>query len=543
MKIITSVPVTGEAFYDRVEILDTIENRIKSFISGSITHVAIVGTRKIGKTSVLLEASNRTKDIKFIYMNLEVLVTSPLDFSISYINETINQIKGEDLETASDLEDYALKHKTGYSRVLLKLLKEYRNKNHPLCLKLAFDFPELLAKEEKIKILVLYDEFQDILEFNRYKLNPLAIFRNSFQRQKEILYMVSGSYVRVLYDIIRNPKSPLFGHFTLIELKNFDKNTSKAFIREILEIRIDPKALNFFVNFVSGKPYYIQLLCLELNDLVRKNNKQIIDEKLISEAIINQVIRPNGDLYQYCKYLYDTTLERARGGGILKKIVLLIADGINLPAILAKEMNMTIQSLLIYLIRLLEVDIIIKLGNKYVISDNVFKFWIVNTYLNIKSPLFEDVERRITKIKENLYEQIAKLKTERGIMFESYVKEIISKKFKGQKVSGNFFNVDKEVQVPTIKEIKNVDEGGIEIECLLIGSENWLVEIKGKFGEASGSDIKKFVKKKEEIEKIEDIKIDKLWFISESDFKKGAYGIAKKEGVLLSNRKALEDLQ
>ncbi len=543
MKIITSVPVTGEAFYDRIELLETIESRIKSFISGNITHIAIVGTRKIGKTSVLLEASNRIKDIKFVYINLEVIVTSPIDFAISYINETVNQIKGENLETASDLEDYALKHKTGYSRVLLKLLKEYRNKNHSLCLKLAFDFPELLAKEEKIKILILYDEFQDVLEFNRYKLNPLAIFRNSFQRQKEILYIISGSYVRVLYEIIRNSKSPLFGHFDLIELKNFDKNTSKAFIREILQTKIDAKALNFFVNFVSGKPYYIQLLCLELNDLIRKNSKQIVDEKLISEAIINQVIRPNGDLYQYCKYLYDTTLERASGGGILKKMVLLIASGVNLPAILAKEMNMTIQSLLIYLIRLIEVDIIIKLGNKYMISDTMFKFWIVNTYLNIKSPRIEDIERRITKIKENLYEQIAKLKTERGIMFESYVKEVISKKFKGQKVSGRLFNVDGNIQVPIIKEIKNIDEGKIEIECLLIGSENWLVEIKGRFGEASGEDIRKIIKKKEKIEKIKNIRIDKLWFISEGDFKKGAYEIAKKEGVLLSNRKALENLQ
>lgn len=544
MKIITSIPVTGEAFYDRVEILETIGDRIKEFLNGNITHLAIVGTRKIGKTSLLLEASNRFKNIKFVYMNLEVIATSPIDFAISYINETLNQIKGENLETASDLEDYALKYKTGYSRVLLKLLKEYRNKNHSLCLKFAFDFPNLLAKEEEIKILILCDEFQEILEFNRYKLNPLAIFRNSFQKQKEIFYMISGSYVRVLYHIIRDSKSPLFGHFNLIELKNFDKNTSKEFIREILKSKIDAKALDFFVNFVSGKPYYIQLLCLELKDLIRKNNKKIVDERLLSEAIINQVIRPSGDIYQYCKYLYDTTLERAKGGGILKKIVLLIANEINLPVNLSKEMNMTIQSLLIYLIRLLEVDIIIKIGNRYVISDNVFKFWIINTYLNTKSPRIEEIERRITKIKENLYEQIAKLKSERGLMFESYVKELVREKFRGQKVSGKYFNSDEDIFLPTIKEIKRVKDNGDElIEFLLIGSQNWLTEIKGKFKESSGSDIKKLVRKKKKVEKIENIKIDKLWFVSESDFKENAYKIGKEEGVLLSNKKLLEELK
>ena len=274
MKIITSIPVTGESFYNRVDTLETIKDRIKKFISGNITHLAIVGARKIGKTSVLLEVSNRSKEIKFIYINLEVLVTSPVDFAINYVNETINQVKRENLETVSDLENYALKYKTSYSIVILKLLKEYREHNHPLCLKLAFDFPELLAKEEKIKILILCDEFQDILEFNRYKLNPLAIFRNSFQKQKEILYIISGSYVRVLNKILRDSKSPLFGHFDMIELKNFDRNTSKEFIRKILRTKIDSKALDFFVTFVTGRPYYIQLLCLEILDLIRKNNKE-----------------------------------------------------------------------------------------------------------------------------------------------------------------------------------------------------------------------------------------------------------------------------
>lgn len=545
MVIITSVPVTGKQFFNRIELLEMIKDRIRSFISGNITFIALIGKRKIGKTSVLLHLDNIIENVQFVYINFEVAVTSPVDFAITYINEVINQVKGETLETASDLEDYALKHKTTYSRVLLKLLKEYRNKNHYLCLKMAFNFPELLAKEERIKILLRLDEFQELLEFNRYQLNPLSIFRDSFQKQKEILYVLSGSHVRVLTRVIRDHKSPLFGHFDLLELKPFDKNTSKEFVKNLLEFKIDPKALDFLVNFTGGMPYYIQSLCLEIRDLIKKKDEEIANGRIIIEAIINQVIDAHGTLYQYCKYLYDTSLERARGGGILKKIILLIANNINAPSQLAKEINTPIQSVMTYLTRLIEVDVIIRLEDRYFINDNLFKFWIVNTYLNIKDPKIGDIEKRVVKIRDNLYEQIARLKSERGTMFESYVKEKIKEKFNGQKISGKYFDIKGEgkIQLPIIKELKVIRTDGEELaDFLLVGSENWLAEIRGRFKEASGHDIKQLIKRKEEVEKIEKIKINRLLFISESGFKENARKIAKEEGVLLLNKSTLENL-
>ena len=55
-------PVYGEDFFDRDETLSLLQRRMASFRQGDKRNLALVGLRKTGKTSILLEFKRRLTD-------------------------------------------------------------------------------------------------------------------------------------------------------------------------------------------------------------------------------------------------------------------------------------------------------------------------------------------------------------------------------------------------------------------------------------------------------------------------------------------------
>lgn len=54
-------PVYGDEFFDRDEIMERLETFLNEFKKGKKQNIALIGLRKIGKTSILFELMNLYK--------------------------------------------------------------------------------------------------------------------------------------------------------------------------------------------------------------------------------------------------------------------------------------------------------------------------------------------------------------------------------------------------------------------------------------------------------------------------------------------------
>ena len=67
----TSTPVTDGAFHDRAVELDQLTQRVDQLRAGAPRWLAVLGVRRVGKTSLLLELvrRNRHKDVRFVVLD------------------------------------------------------------------------------------------------------------------------------------------------------------------------------------------------------------------------------------------------------------------------------------------------------------------------------------------------------------------------------------------------------------------------------------------------------------------------------------------
>src|SRR5439155_15990663 len=78
----TSTPVVGEAFHNREADLEALTRAIRSLSSGEPQWVAILGRRKIGKTSLVLEAARRVKSASLRVVTLDAQEQGPVSVEI-----------------------------------------------------------------------------------------------------------------------------------------------------------------------------------------------------------------------------------------------------------------------------------------------------------------------------------------------------------------------------------------------------------------------------------------------------------------------------
>lgn len=95
------------------------------------------------------------------------------------------------------------------------------------------------------------------------------------------------------------------------------------------------------------------------------------------ECVAEELSRPGGRLFQECRYTYDIRLHRARGYGVLKAILDLLAreNAISLTAV-ARHIGRTPGSTKDYLTWLEDVDLVRVERRRYSIPDPLLRIWI-----------------------------------------------------------------------------------------------------------------------------------------------------------------------
>ncbi|MBO4488125.1 MAG: ATP-binding protein [Bacteroidales bacterium] len=243
--------VEEEYFTDRVEEVAYICQFVKS-----ANHLVLISPRRFGKSSVVAKAVKQTGR-KHITVNLQQ-VTSVADLSAKLLKEFF---KVHPLER--------VRHLITHFRIIPTVSANPVTGAMDVSFQPGVDGAVLLedvltlierAHSEKDRIIVVLDEFQDILEIAPRLDRQL---RSIMQEQKHINYILLGSQESMMTDIFENKKSPFY-HFG--ELMRLSKLPREDFHRYLSERLVgcfkgcEDALADRILDYTGCHPYYSQQL-------------------------------------------------------------------------------------------------------------------------------------------------------------------------------------------------------------------------------------------------------------------------------------------
>ena len=259
--------VSGKDFCGRKTLLKQLIGHIESS-----QRIALLGERRVGKSSTVYEAILKCKKERLLYVDL--LGIKSIDALCRRILRAI----------------VVLEQKTGWFDKIIKTLSYLRPSisvdpitSMPT---ISFDasveikansIPEVLALIESLgkkkRPVVVFDEFQDILNLED-SYEALALLRSKIQFQSDIPYIFVGS--------IRHKMDAIFTHH------------DSPFFKSAIPLTVDPLPYEEFSKFLKKK--FIT------------GQRKIEDEVL--ERVFEIANNISGDIQQLCEALWEVTLEK-----------------------------------------------------------------------------------------------------------------------------------------------------------------------------------------------------------------------------------------
>jgi len=344
--------------------LDLLDKNTDSFRKGAAKNIALLGSRKSGKTSIVKEHLKNAKDIVPVYIDLEKISLNPENFSIEFIGniaynflkKPLNQYKKFLLlEQLLKIEN-ELKNKNAFS--LIKTVENELLKIKPgqrLLVETAFKFSEVLAKENNKKFLIVLDNFENLLDLNNFsQINDILSIINF--KAENVNYIATSSSIRQSLHSLKN--------FECYEIKNLDKNEAAELIKTVIE-KAEQKIIDEIYALSNGHPLTTILISKKYNEV-----------KDVQKSFLLELLQKNNSIYNFCNDSLNYYYNRARGQTLLKVILKVIANEELRLSEIAKKIYRSAPVTKSILERLMEVDIIYKKDNKFYFADNVLRLWL-----------------------------------------------------------------------------------------------------------------------------------------------------------------------
>ena len=348
---------------------------------------ALIGPRRIGKTTILLRVKEELerRQTMVVYVDLSVYRFSPYDFAQNVMSQ-ITKAYARDLgrvEKATVTIGNLLKTMKKLKRLRLALepsvdergqvtvqirpevaeTEDYRS-----VFLLAFDYANEVSSKSRRRIVIIIDEFPDFIEFRRYpKLEAMnELLRSVVERRENVEYVVSGSRVHFMKNILGKGESPLFGHFVIEEIGQLPEKFAVELFRKTA--RCSQREAQEAYKLVGGHPYYLIMLA----------ENRTLNEQL--EQTYNRILTSTtGALNLYVNYILKEDLGSSIKEARLLRILSAIAQEKNTASQIAKQIQLKLSSLPYYLQELERYDLIQRKDGKYQISDKVVKDYFAAT--------------------------------------------------------------------------------------------------------------------------------------------------------------------
>jgi len=257
---------------------------------------------------------------------------------------------------------------------------------------------------------------------------------------------------------------------------------------------------------------------------------------LVSQAFVLEALESRGQIYGYCRYLYDISLQRARGYGVLKALLQLLAteDGLALSEI-ARRLRRQASATRDYLRRLMEVDLLVEREGRYLYADPVFRYWVAQTTKGVAITGFPRQEE-LKALVAGLAERFARASTQLGRAKESEVRELL-RKLAGSTVPGAYLGQAATIQVPAFTRIEpyRSPDGQTEIDALAENGERWAVEVQWRQKRVGRNELDQLLTAAASLQA-------RPWCVSQAGFTPEASTFAAERGILISNAEDLAAL-
>jgi AAA+ ATPase superfamily predicted ATPase len=388
-------PAPPEDLMDRKEEVRHIVTKMKA--RGISYNLAILGYRRIGKTSILLKAReilSKRAEIAVVYFDVKENMAEPKTF-LTRLEKAIFDAYLEKLGFSTKIGTKASKATELFTKIRealtskkVKSITANISSNGIILPKIEFedkvaDYSTLFlsvfksatafAEKSNLKFIVILDEFQDLSDLDRYPglKDIFGLFRSVIQqRGKTVSFIVSGSRVHMLQTILGSGESPLFVHFERYSIQEMDRQNSLEFFNKYLaakKLKPSNKAAEQAYELVGGQPFYLMAIAEKWNHGDEINS---VFQNLLTDSL--------GTLRLYAEYILSEDLSDATGGPILKTMLQALSgssEGYTVSE-LAKRISVSLEKLPRYLKPLVDADLVTKTGGRYTVRDKMLREYL-----------------------------------------------------------------------------------------------------------------------------------------------------------------------
>ncbi len=362
--------VRGDYFYDRK---DETQRVVSTLLGGN--NLVLFAPRRYGKTSLVfraMEQIEQEEDVMYIYFDL--LPVYSLESFVSYYIQAI--------EKGQNSIDKLI-------RILADAVKNIRPKltfgnngepefgidfiEHKVSMDTVsdvLDLPEKIARKGK-RVIVILDEFQEIVKLEKYGLENLL--RSKVQQQQQVNYLFLGSKTHLLNDMFTNEKRPFYNAAFHLQLSTLPRTETILFLQTRFaesKIELTEQDALYLIDQTADIPYYIQLLAAEIWQYMINSETRVTPE--IIDCCVSRIVELKHDYYFE---LYDkhSTMQKN-----LLKALIVSGENIFSSGYIKRYRLSAVSTVQKSVITLMDNGIIDKIENRYFISDPFFKRFIQN---------------------------------------------------------------------------------------------------------------------------------------------------------------------
>ena len=363
--------------------------RIMDSMTGSMSNVnyALVGHRRIGKSTIMHEVKRRMEsrgDIIVGYVDFGEFRHSPANLAES-ITEDLTRAYSKTIKKSSRLihqVSLALSQiseirnirsrfvasidEHGGPRIELIPYIKGVTRDHAKVLRSAFEYANALSEASGKRVVIMIDEFQHVGSYKKIKglEDIFDIIRMALERRgKNVSFVVSGSRVHYLREVLGQGYSPVFGHFVTLDIRPLQRKHAKELFAKSCQVPVTDKDMEDAYTKVGGHPYYLVMLAES-----RRSGESVQDayERLLTDA--------TGVLYLYANYVLTEDLGSNYRGTNYPSILMSIAQGNVSVSEISRHSHVRLTDLPKLLRRLVEYDLVTKSENgKYALTDTVIR--------------------------------------------------------------------------------------------------------------------------------------------------------------------------
>lgn len=229
--------------------------------------------------------------------------------------------------------------------------------------------PQRIARSKKRKVVVVFDEFTQIDSYNRRSFE--GFIRSFIQHHHNVCYIFTASKTRLLLEMTGSPKRPFYHSGRLMRLDRIPKDEFKSFAKKGFNstgVRISDILLEQIFAITQNHPYYNQMFCHELWNLVQVR-KSVATADL--EVVLNNIIHHQSD---YFLARWEELSEHQRT--LLFAVTSSGGENVFSADFIRRNNLGSASSIQRSLKRLIELQILEKVDNRFEITDVFFALWL-----------------------------------------------------------------------------------------------------------------------------------------------------------------------